>query len=443
MKTPERCGILILTAVIFSASVFSLSATGPDSPAGTGSSPAAGNAASVIQIWMWGGPSHLDTFDPKPEAGKDYTGPYAEPLQTNVPGIFIGRKFPLLAGMADKYSLIRSVTHGSNAHETAAYIMQTGREPGGGLVHPSLGAIVSRLRGYDAGYAGEIPPYVVIAESQGRFSEEGFLGPRYRPFITGGDPSRPVFEVEGLVSSGVGEKAIAERKKLLGSLDTMTRHRAADPAIRAFASAREAAFSMMTGDARRVFDLSLESEALRDRYGRTWFGQACLAARRLVEAGVPYITINYRGWDSHKDHFGFMDRKSVELDQGLSALLSDLELRGLRDKTIVWWGGEFGRTPRISWEAPWNGGRGHYGAVFSVLLAGGGFKGGTVVGASDARGETVADRPVHPRDLLGSILVRLGIDPDLPMPNPLGLDSAIMPASATGPGRGRLQEIMP
>jgi uncharacterized protein (DUF1501 family) len=163
-------------------------------------------------------------------------------------------------------------------------------------------------------------------------------------------------------------------------------------------------------------------------------------ARRLVEAGVPYVTINYKGWDTHKRHFQIMNQKLPEMDKAMSALLQDLAARGLLDTTIVWWSGEFGRTPKVQWEPPWNGGRGHYGDCFSALLAGGGFKGGHVVGASDAQGEHVVERPVAPRDLLAGIYERLGIDPDGPLPNEAGVDATVLPASK---GDGRLKEIMP
>jgi uncharacterized protein (DUF1501 family) len=167
-------------------------------------------------------------------------------------------------------------------------------------------------------------------------------------------------------------------------------------------------------------------------------------ARRLVEQGVPYVTINYKGWDTHKQHFEAMRRKLPEMDRAMSALLSDLSSRGLLDSTIVWWGGEFGRTPKVLWEAPWNGGRGHFGSCFSAVVAGGGFKGGHVIGASDKTGETVADRPVRPEELLGSMCELLGIDPDGPLPNSRGLTAEVMPLTQLNgaAGVGRLTEIM-
>jgi len=172
-------------------------------------------AKSVIQIWMWGGPSHLDTFDPKPEAGYDYTGPLSHPIETNVKGIRICELLPLLAKQADKYSIIRSMTHGVNAHETASYITQTGRLPGR-IVFPCAGAVVSLFKGYDHGYKGLAPPYVVLTTPQGRFSEAGFLGQRYKPFATGGDPNKDPFVVEGIVAQGISDQRQRARRRFLG-----------------------------------------------------------------------------------------------------------------------------------------------------------------------------------------------------------------------------------
>ncbi len=399
-------------------------------------------AKAVIQIWMWGGPSQLDTFDPKPGAGYDYCGPLSKPIDTNVKGIQIGELLPELAKQADKYSIIRSMTHGINGHETAAYMMQTGHAPGVGLVYPALGAIVSLFKGYDHGYTGLIPPYIVLTETQGRFSEEGFLGPRYKPFATGGDPSQKVFAVEGVVAAGISDQQQRDRRDLLHALDSLGKAIPDSPAFASLDKCEAKAYDLILGDTRKVFDLSEEPDAVRDKYGRNWFGQSCLMARRLVEHGVPYVTINYKGWDTHKQHFETMRRRLPEMDQGMAALLQDLSDKHLLDTTIVWWGGEFGRTPRVQWEAPWNGGRGHFGDCFSVVLAGGGFKGGQVVGASDATGEHVKERPVHPEDLLGSILERLGIDPDGPLPNDRGLNVKVMPSAENKPGVGRLREIM-
>jgi hypothetical protein len=392
-----------------------------------------GPARSVIQIWMWGGPCHLDTFDPKPGAGSDYSGPLDHPIATNVDGIQIGELLPQLAKMADQYALLRGMTHGVQAHETAAYMVQTGRLPGGRQVFPSAGAVVSLFKGYGAGYQGLIPPYIVLTQPQGRFAEAGFLGVRYRPFATGGDPARTPFLVEGVVAPGIPVERQRRRRDLLRQLDTLARAMPGDPAMRELAGCDTEAYDLILGDAGKVFDLGQEPDDLRGRYGRTTFGQSCLLARRLVERGVPYVTINYRGWDTHKQHFQEMRRKLPELDRGLSTLLGDLRTRGLLDTTIVWCGGEFGRTPKVLWQSPWNGGRGHWGHAFSTLIAGGGFKGGRVIGATDERGMAVVERPIQPSELLGAIYRQLGIGAAATLPHPDGRGVPLtVPAGGAG-----------
>ena len=350
---------------------------------------------------------------------------------------------PELAKQADKFSLIRSMTHGNNGHETAAYMVQTGRPAGGRDVFPSIGAVVSLYEGYNAGYHGLIPPYIVLTEPQGRFSEAGFLGPRYKPFATGGDPAQTRFAVEGIVAPGISDQRQQERREHLHKLDALAQALPGDPQLAAMQETERQAYDLMLGDGGKVFDLTQEKDEVRERYGRNRLGQSCLVARRLVEKGVPYITINNPGWDTHKDNFQAMRRKLPELDKGLASLLQDLSERGLLESTVIWCCGEFGRTPKIQWEQPWNGGRNHYGKVFSALVAGGGFKGGQVVGESDARGENVKTRPVYPADLLGSIYQLLGINPDGNLPHPLGVATRVTPATADGVTLGgRLNEIM-
>lgn len=397
-------------------------------------------ARSVIEIWLWGGPCHIDTFDPKPGAGADYCGPLDKALDTNVPGIRVGASLPLLAAQADKYALIRSMTHGQFGHETASYITQTGREPGGRLVYPSIGAVVSRFRGYDEGYEGQVPPYVVMTTLQGRFSETGFLGPRYQPFVTGGDPNRARFAVEGIVAEGITDERQESRRALLHELDSLGKALPRSAAFERLDKTEEKAYAMILGDAGKVFDLREETDAQRDRYGRNTLGQSCLMARRLVERGVPYVKINARGWDTHKRHFQSMARLLPELDRGIATLLADLDDRGLLESTVVWCCGEFGRTPKVMWEAPWDGGRGHYGRCFSALVAGGGFRGGRVLGATDEKGEQVAERPVHPRELHGAIFAQMGIDPDGALPNPRALDVRV--SDPLEGGAARLKELL-
>ena len=404
--------------------------------------PSKGRTKSVIQIFLWGGMSHNDTWDPKPDAGRDYVGDVGKVISTNVPGTQICELFPELAKQADKYSLIRSMTHGNNGHETAAYLMQTGHQPGERLSYPSIGAVFALFKGRD--YEGIVPPYVVLTKPQGRFSEEGFLGPLFKPFATGGDPNAPRFAVEGVVSASISDDRQQARRRLSDDMDTLSRVMSADPQIKDARQAKQQAYDLILGRGKGVFDLSNEEAALRDRYGRHTFGQECLAARRMVEVGVPYVVINYpAGWDTHKDHFKRMRRQVPELDQGLATLLSDLSDRGLLESTLVWCCGEFGRGPKVDWQPPWNGGRNHYGKVFSVLVAGGGFKGGQIVGASDAKAEAVADRPVYPIDLLGSIYSLAGIDTTARLPHPLGEEALVLPSmSETVKSGGLLTEIM-
>ncbi len=414
--------------------------------AGPAPAAARGAAKAFIQIWLWGGPSHLDTFDPKPAAGRDYCGPYTKPLDTNVDGIQIGTQLVQLATCADTYAILRGMTHGNNSHETAAYIVQTGRKGGGELVYPGLGAVVSYFKGAGAGYKGMLPPYITLTRPQGRFSESGFLSSKYKPFSTGGDPAKDPFVVEGIVAENITEERQKDRRVLLGELDRFGKENAEDPVVKAVDASQRQAYEMILGDAGKAFSLTDEKAELRDRYGRSTFGQSCLLARRLVERGVLFVTINYQGWDTHKQQFQTFARKLPEMDAGVSALLTDLAERGLLESTVVWVSGEFGRTPLIQWEPPWNGGRGHYGRAFSALVAGGGFRGGRVVGKTDERGETVAERPIYPWDLFASFYERLGIDAGAKLRTPQGsevplspLASGEIPAKETG---GPLKELL-
>jgi len=406
--------------------------------------PPRATAKAVIQIWMWGGPSHIDTFDPKPGAGRDYCGPLNMSIPTKVDGMVIGQLLPLLAQQADKFSVIRSMTHGVNGHETASYITQTGHTPGGKrIVYPAVGAVVSKFRGIDHGYSGKIPPYVVMTRPLGRFSESGFLGLKYKPFVTGGDPNQSRFAVEGIVQQSVTDQRQRARRELMHDLDILGEALPDDPRLTQLDRCEEEAYEMILGDAGKVFDLTQESDEMRVRYGRNKFGQSCLAARRLIESGVPYVAINAEGWDTHKRHFEAMNRKLPQMDRGMATLLQDLSERGLLDSTIVWWGGEFGRTPKVGWGEPWNGGRSHYGACFSHMVAGGGFKGGQVFGASDEHAEFPVTDPLHPRDLIANIYELLGIDPNARMPNPRNLDVRVLPPAKDGSaGYRRLKQLI-
>lgn len=400
-------------------------------------------AKCVIQLWMWGGPPHVDTFDPKPDAGNDYSGPLNHPIKTNVDGMMISELMPELAKQADKFSIIRSMTHSNFGHETAAYMVQTGHHPGDGVVHPAMGAIVSHFKGYSGGYKGLVPPYIVVPQLLGRFSECGFLGAKDKPFATGGDPNAARFLVEGIVADGISDQRQRSRKDLMRNLDSLRTVLSNNEHMATMEQCESQAYELILGDAGKVFDLSQEKDEVRTKYGRNTFGQSCLLARRLVERGVPFISINNGGWDTHKQNFPAMRRKIPELDKGFAALLQELSDRGLLESTIIVWGGEFGRTPKVDWDAPWEGGRGHWGSVFSTVVAGGGFKGGHVVGSSDAKGEQVRDRPVYPNDLIASIYQLMGIDPKGTLPDSNGdqvpLVSAVWDPKKSG---SLLTEIM-
>jgi hypothetical protein len=358
----------------------------------------------------------MDMFDPKPKAGKDYTGPYTKPIKTNVPGIEIGEKLPLLAKIADKYCIIRSMTHGINGHETASYVMETGSLPGGRIVYPSMGAVIAFKK--EATYKGSIPSYISLTSGSSRFNEAGFLGPQYKSFATGGNPEGSQFSVEGIVNGSYSDEQLKNRKKLLNSIDDFSELIPGNVQLAEMDKFQKQAYSLILGEDRKVFNLNEESDSLRSRYGKNRLGQSCLAARRLVQKGVPFVVVRSGGWDTHKQHFERMNEKLPELDQALSALLEDLSAKGLLDETIVICGGEFGRTPKVMYEPPWNGGRGHYGAAFSYLVAGGGFVGGKVIGATDARGEIVTERPVFPWDFAESIYTLMGIDTKGTLPHP-------------------------
>jgi len=390
-------------------------------------------ARSVIEIWQNGGPSHLESFDPKPNAPKDYNDGLKS-IKTNI-GTEIHEWLPNLAKCADVYSVVRTLTHPFFGHEKAAYLMQTGHAPGGALTYPAIGTILSSMMKTD--YAGDLPPFVILTQGKGRFSDVGFLGDAYAPLITGGNPAAKVFEVDGIVPpGGLTRKQIDERFEKSILMDHLRL-----PKNASFDKAGELARSIIRGKAAETFDLTREKKETRERYGMNYFGQRLLAARRLVEYGIPYVSVYFGFWDSHKRHFESMKRPTAEMDQAVAALLLDLKERNLLDSTLVWMCGEFGRVPKIDRQPPWNNGRNHYPLCFSAMLAGGGIRGGKVVGVSDDLGEHPKDRPVTPQEFLGSISELAGVDPEGHLDNPKGIDLNVMPLPKDKPGHGRLTEL--
>ena len=377
-------------------------------------------AKSVILVYLDGGPAQTDTFDPKPDTSRDYYGQFKGVCQTNIEGIYIGEKLPLLAEVADKYTLIRSMTHGVNAHETGHYAMITGDSSAGSVVYPSYGSVISYMK--QDTYKGILPCYISVTSANSRFNEGGFLGNAYKSFDTGGRPEKEAYEVEGIMNNYVDKERMDKRLALLNEFERQPMDKVLIDSL------RNVNMDFIWGESREVFNLSSEPDSVRQRYGMTRLGQSCLTARRLVEAGVPFINVRTTGWDTHKKHFQYMNSMLPDLDKALSALLIDLDEKGLLDSTIVLCGGEFGRTPKVLWEAPWNGGRAHYGTAFSYLVAGGGFHGGKVLGKTDKTGEKVIERPVYPCDLIGTIYLLMGIDPYGTLPHVSEGELPILPS---------------
>jgi uncharacterized protein (DUF1501 family) len=386
-------------------------------------SPSPGSAKSVVLLWLWGGPAHLDTFDPKPNAPIEYRGAFA-PIATKTVGVRITEVFPKLAGLTDRFALIRSMHTQSNDHGVAGTIGLTGSMSGAvnlggaassGSPRPATGAVVAKARGLQS----SLPPFMVVGGKlhQGKKTITGEgggnFGPMYDPFRLEYDPVEGT-RIPGLqLAPGLTPERLADRQALMkefGRLESLTDELRSARAIDDY---RAQAFAMLTSaKARGMFDLKQESPRMVERYGKTRFGQSCLLARRLVEAGVPFVQVNWSdhveaeedagdgGWDHHYRNFQIMqDRHAPWLDQALAAFLADLTERGLLESTLVVATGEFGRCPKINDKA----GRDHWEKCYSVLAAGGGVAGGRVVGSSDARGEHPHSNPVTPADLAATI----------------------------------------
>ncbi len=389
-----------------------------------------GNARkSVILLWLWGGPSHLDTFDMKPKAPIEYRGPY-RPVPTNVPGIEICELLPQLARQADKYVVIRSLHHTSNDHGIAGTIGLTGSDRAAtslsgqvkpGPLQPTHGSVVSKVLGFQP----TMPRFVTMGgflhQGKRRITGEGggSLGPLHDPFRLDYDPEHGVKIPQLELIDGLSASGLDSRKTLLESFDRLTRSVQESAATDKLDRFYQQAFSLLTSTkSRDVFDLDKEPKSLRTKYGRFRFGQCCILARRLVEAGARFVQVNWSshvepvedtgdgGWDMHDRNFQqFQDRHSWMLDQSVSALLDDLQQRGLLDDTIVVAVGEFGRTPKINGKA----GRDHWHQCYSGLVAGGGIRGGQIIGSSDRHGEYPSGHPITPADLFATVLDRVGI----------------------------------
>jgi hypothetical protein len=391
---------------------------------------------SVILFWMAGGPSHLDTYDMKPDAAAEIRGPF-RPIRTSQAGLDVCELLPRQAAIADKLAIVRSITHDLAVHDDGSHRMQTGyplfmaREKG--QTHPAQGAVVSRLRG--AKQAG-MPAYVCIPEDYqshlGFYQTAAYLGSRYDALSAGGDPSLgnyrpPTFQPPTELTL----PRLGDRQNLLRSLDRFAARAESAAGFGDLDAAQQQAIELTTGSrARQAFDLSQESEQLRDRYGRHAYGQGALLARRLIEAGTTFVTINLYEkdvdwWDDHYTIEANLRKRLPPYDAAVAALIEDLSERGLLDTTLVAAFGEFGRGPRIDKNA----GRGHWPSAMSVLLAGGGIRGGQIVGSTTADGSKPADRPLAPGDLLATIYHVLGIDHQATLPD---LQNRPIPLVPTG-----------
>ncbi|MDB5390238.1 MAG: hypothetical protein JWM11_5884 [Planctomycetaceae bacterium] len=371
------------------------------------------NDVSLILLFLKGGLSTIDTLDLKPNAPSEFRGEF-RPISTNVPGIEVCEHLPRLSQHADKFALLRNFTHTDSGHGPADHWMLTGYAPRAGFnpslkpnnQFPSYGSIIAK----ELGPRGSVPAYVCLPRMHNS-GGAAYLGASAAPFVVEADPNAPNFAVPDLAPPlNVPSDRLGDRQELLQTVDRFRRsaESQANQSAKTLSTFQQKAFQLMTSaETKAAFDIAREPDALRELYGRHSLGQSCLMARRLVEAGVRCVTIDHTNWDTHYDNFNVLKNDLLpHLDVGLSALLGDLQERGMQRKTLVVVFGEFGRTPRVNKDA----GRDHWGPSNCILLSGGGIRGGLVVGATNAHGEKPADNPVGPADLAATVFERMGID---------------------------------
>jgi hypothetical protein len=369
-------------------------------------------ADACILVWLDGGPTHYETFDPKPEAPVEIRGQFGT-TPTSVPGVHFSEHMVKLAKVFDKYSLIRSIRHDQGNHGAGNHYMMTGAPPRipvgcGAFVsfHPSLGSVVAK----EVGAPDGLPPYFSMP-SMSRSGGPNFLGANYAPFVVANDPNRSGFRVRDVaLPDGVLNERFDRRRQLRSQLDQLPRWEdsaVGDPSVTADEFYAQGYQLMESRQAQAAFQVETESDSIRERYGRNSFGQRALLARRLVEAGVPFVTLYEGGWDHHTDIFNSISKRIPPLESTLAALIEDLEERGRLDRTLVLVLGEFGRTPKVNDR----GGRDHWSNAMSVMMAGGGTPGGQVVGATDRQGYSAVERVLSPERFVSTIYAKLGIDP--------------------------------
>jgi uncharacterized protein (DUF1501 family) len=373
---------------------------------------------AVIQVFLDGGPSHLETYDPKPEAPVEFRGEFRA-IKTNLPGVALGECFPRQARLMDRLAVVRSLHHATSDHAGAAHWVMTGYASTDATPRvnerPSVGSVAARVLG---ARGRDVPAYVGLPRAP-RFGQAAYLGPGFNPFAPGeGARVRDLEPPPGLTLG-----RLEDRQGLLRQLDRLDRRRDASGMMEGMDRFTAEAYAMVAGPAaRRAFDLDREDPKTRDRYGRAPIGRACLLARRLVEAGVTFVNITESGWDHHSQLFASCRRQLPALDAAIASLVEDLHDRGLdrRILLVVW--GEFGRTPRVNGAS----GRDHWPGCFSALVAGGGLRMGQVVGASNRRGEQPTERALRPEDLIRTVYRVLGIDPSRDFPNDAGRPMTIL-----------------
>ncbi len=398
---------------------------------------------NCIFLMLVGGPSQLDNWDMKPNAPVEIRGPY-KPIKTNVPGIEISENFPRMAKHADKYALIRSMYHSAAAvHDIGHQMMQTGRLFQGGIEHPHIGCVLGKLKGPK----GDVPPHVMLPKPIGNTGGNmphgqtaGYLGKTYDPFVLNADPSEPNFKVPDLLPPDyLSALRVDRRKDWRAMVDkTVSRFEVSQPAKLLDSTFHQAYTLMSSQKAREAFELAGEPEALRQKYGMNRFGQSCLLARRLIEAGVRFVTVNMFEtvfdeitWDIHGSKpFSpiscYRELVGPMFDNAFSSLLEDLNDRGLLKETIIVATGEFGRTPKVNPA----GGRDHWPQCWTMLMAGGGIKGGQIIGASDDIGAAPKDRPTNPAQIAATIYQGLGIDLSIELPGAQGRPIPLVDRSA-------------
>jgi hypothetical protein len=389
----------------------------------TGKSP---SSKAVIQVVLSGGPSHMETYDPKPEAPTGYRTD-VKAMATCVPGISVSELMPGTARAMDKMAILRSLTHETSDHFAGLHWILTGftstQQQQNQNERPSIGSIVAKLKGANG---SGVPPYVGMSEGAifgGLFQGGSYLGPGYNPFNLNGDPTGDM-KVRNLEPpKGLTLDRLEDRKALLARLDTINRHRDLSGTMDGLDKFTTQAYEMVTGpNARQALDLSREDPRLRDKYGRTRIGQSCLLARRLVESGVTFVTIAEGNWDHHATVAQMCRQQVPPLDAAVTSLVEDLYDRGLADSVLVVVWGEFGRTPRLNGA----GGRDHWPGSMSAMLAGGGLRMGQVIGATNRKGEQPTERPLRPEDVIRTVYHVLGVDPHHEFPNESGRPMAVM-----------------